>query len=68
LNVASAPMAAESLGMDFSGEDRAPDEVLNAAIWKSVRGEASEMPAPRTAFREPARPQLSTPGRDGDDD
>jgi YVTN family beta-propeller protein len=67
LNVASAPMAAESLGMDFSAEDRAPDEVLNAAIWKSVRGEASEMPAPRTAFREPSRSQPLTPTRDDDD-
>jgi hypothetical protein len=44
-------MAAESLEMDFSAEDRAPDEALNEAIWKSVRGAASEMPAARTRFR-----------------
>jgi YVTN family beta-propeller protein len=52
LNAEDAPMAAESLGMDFSAEDRAPDEALNEAIWKSVRGAASEMPAARTRFRD----------------
>jgi hypothetical protein len=56
LNAADAPLAAESLAMDFSSEDRAPDRVLNQAIWKSVRGESSDMPSPRTAFREPASP------------
>jgi YVTN family beta-propeller protein len=52
LNAIDAPMAAESLAMDFSAEDRAPDEALNAAIWKSVHGSSSQMPAPRTVFRE----------------
>ena len=52
LNAADAPMVAESLAMDFSAEDRAPDNALNEAIWKSVRGASSEMPAPRTAFRQ----------------
>ena len=53
LNADDAPMVAESLAMDFSAEDRAPDQALNEAIWKSVRGADSEMPAPRTAFRQP---------------
>jgi hypothetical protein len=57
VNAAGAPMAAESLSMDLSSEDRAPAEVLNVAIWKSVRGSSSEMPQPRTSFHEPAVPQ-----------
>jgi YVTN family beta-propeller protein len=56
LNAVDAPLAAESLAMDFSSEDRAPDRALNEAIWKSVRGGASDMPSPRTAFREPPSP------------
>jgi YVTN family beta-propeller protein len=34
---------------DFSKEDSAPDLELNQVIWKAVRGEDSEMPAPRRA-------------------
>jgi YVTN family beta-propeller protein len=48
LNGASAPMAAESLAMDFSSEDLADAQLLNAAIWKSVNGADSEMPTPVT--------------------
>jgi YVTN family beta-propeller protein len=51
MNAADSPLAAESQGMDFSAEDRAPDEMLNAAIWKSVRGATSDMPEPRSTFR-----------------
>ena len=69
MNAASAPMAAESLGLDLSAEDRASPAVLNAAIWKSVRGAASDMPAPRSAFREPDHLEhLATPGQGDDDD
>ena len=32
---------------DFSKEDRIPDLVFSEVIWKAVKGEASEMPAPR---------------------
>ena len=32
---------------DFSKEDRIPDLVFSEVIWKAVRGEASQMPAPR---------------------
>ena len=46
MNAADAPLAAESLAMDWSREDRAPERQLNEAIWKSVRGAASEMPEP----------------------
>jgi hypothetical protein len=37
--------------LDFSIEDAIPDVELNEIIWKSVRGEHSDMPAPvRSAF------------------
>ncbi len=35
--------------MDFTKEDAADDILLNEMIWKSVRGAASPMPAPRRA-------------------
>jgi YVTN family beta-propeller protein len=34
------------LKMDFSKEDAADDFLLNEAVWKSVRGATSSMPAP----------------------
>jgi YVTN family beta-propeller protein len=48
-NTASSPMAAESSKMDFSQADVAPEQQLNEAIWKSVKGADSPMPAPRGA-------------------
>lgn len=59
LNTASAPLSQESQKMDLSVEDRAPESLLNQAVWQSVKGAGSEMPAPKTAFR-------SAP--DGDDE
>jgi len=50
--------------MDFSVEDRAPEQVLNEAIWRSVRGADSSMPPPRTAFRERPAPLDSTAADD----
>ena len=42
---------ARSGEMNFSREDAIPDIELNEIIWKSVRGEESNMPAPvRSAF------------------
>jgi hypothetical protein len=41
----------KSDNMDFSKEDAINDNDLNEVIWKSVKGELSEMPAPvRSAF------------------
>src|SRR5262249_37581164 len=42
--------AAASMRMDFSDVDRAPDRELAEILWKSVRGAASEMPAPIHRF------------------
>ena len=66
VNAVDAPLAAESLSMDLSAEDRAPAEVLNVAIWKSVRGSSSEMPQARTSYRAPAAPQTRSDRRDDD--
>ena len=48
-NVAGAWGAEASLAMDFSVEDAADDLLLNDIVWRSVRGAASPMPAPRRA-------------------
>jgi hypothetical protein len=46
-NGAHAAMAQTSSRWDFSHEDAAPEIGLNRAIWKSVKGDAARMPAPR---------------------
>jgi YVTN family beta-propeller protein len=47
-NTASARLSEK---FDFSKEDRAPDLLFSQVIWKAVKGEDSEMPAPkRSAF------------------
>ena len=45
-NKATAPMAAWSTTADFSGPDIANPRLENRAIWESVRGKGSRMPAP----------------------
>ena len=49
------------LKMNFAREDAADEFLLNEAVWKSVRGPASAMPAPIHAAFVFTRP-------DGDDD
>jgi hypothetical protein len=47
-NSASARLSDQ---LDFSKEDRIPDMVFSEIIWKAVKREDSEMPAPgRSAF------------------
>jgi YVTN family beta-propeller protein len=43
-NPPNAPLSAESSRMDFSTEDRAPEDLLNRAIWESVKGAGVPMP------------------------
>jgi YVTN family beta-propeller protein len=50
VNSPRAPGAKVSLTMDFSEYDRTPMFELNEVIWKSVRGEHSEMPLPISRF------------------
>jgi DNA-binding beta-propeller fold protein YncE len=49
-NLASAYGAKESLAMDFTREDRAPDLRLNEILWRSVKGANSPMPPPRRSI------------------
>jgi YVTN family beta-propeller protein len=49
MNPDGAPLQALAGTWDFTKEDAAPDLALNEAIWKSVRGADSEMPAPVNA-------------------
>ncbi|MEJ7666969.1 MAG: hypothetical protein WKG07_49445 [Hymenobacter sp.] len=62
-NTAWNRSAERSAKFDFAHEDEVPDLDLNEVVWKSVRGEASAMPAPRRG----AFLQL-TPRRKDDDD
>ncbi|OAT82341.1 bifunctional YncE family protein/alkaline phosphatase family protein [Desulfotomaculum copahuensis] len=52
INGANAPLAAESAKMNLAVEDRAPEQLLNEAIWKSVKGAGSNLPTIKTQFRE----------------
>jgi hypothetical protein len=50
-NVAVTQWSRKSEKMDFSVEDRAPEQVLNKVLWVAVNGENIAMPAPvRAAF------------------
>jgi hypothetical protein len=40
-------MARASASWNFRAADAAPETQLNEAIWKSVKGRHSRMPAPR---------------------
>jgi hypothetical protein len=55
-NPPDAPLAAESAAQDFSYPDAPDEHLLNTAIWKSIRGASSRMPAPRHALGEVADP------------
>ena len=46
-NTSLTASAKKSMEFDFSQEDRIPDLAFSEVIWKAVKGEDSEMPAPR---------------------
>lgn len=46
-NTATNATAKLSDEIDLSKEDRVPDMLFSQIIWKAVKGEHSEMPAPR---------------------
>ncbi|MGI8612738.1 MAG: bifunctional YncE family protein/alkaline phosphatase family protein, partial [Nocardioidaceae bacterium] len=46
-NTASSPMAGASKRQDLTQEDRIDEQSFNKAIWKSVNGADSQLPAPR---------------------
>ena len=51
LNVAWNEMAKKSAGLDFTKEDRIPDNEFNEILWKGIKGMNAKLPAPsRAAF------------------
>jgi YVTN family beta-propeller protein len=46
-NPVTAPLAAQSAQQDLTKEDRIDEQLFNQAIWKSVKGADSVMPAPK---------------------
>ncbi|MEX6690216.1 bifunctional YncE family protein/alkaline phosphatase family protein [Danxiaibacter flavus] len=62
VNPKGTKLAAMSRGLNLSEIDSAPDELMNAMIWKSVKGEHVTVPTPvRAAF-------VNTIKEDRDDD
>jgi hypothetical protein len=58
INPAKTKLAAMSKGLDFSKEDLVPDQILNAILWKAVKGENAVAPGPvRAAFVKNTRPR-----------
>ena len=50
-NIAWNEMAKKSAGLDFTREDRVPENVFNEILWKGIRGVNAPVPAPsRAAF------------------
>ncbi|MDO7846976.1 alkaline phosphatase family protein [Hymenobacter sp. M29] len=65
-NTAFNAPARRSLKFDMSREDAAPDLAFNENIWQAIRGEKSQMPAPRrAAFLREAKAKHE---EEGDDD
>ncbi|GDY31766.1 bifunctional YncE family protein/alkaline phosphatase family protein [Gandjariella thermophila] len=65
VNGANAPMAAQSAAQDYTREDQIDEQVSNQAIWQSVRGAGSPMPAPVHAAGAPPNPPAGDPDDDG---
>ena len=61
-NTASTPSAELSRHFNLSDADRIPDALMNAVLWKSIKGEDSPVPQPRrSAFVQ------KTPAKQGSD-
>ena len=73
VNGPRAPLAAQSAAQDLTKEDRIDEQTFNQAIWKSVKGADSVMPAPRYTLWGSAPPPpppagAPAPPKRGDDD
>lgn len=63
MNPSKSKLAGMAKGLDFSREDVVPDVLMNAMLWKSIKGENALVPVPtRAAFMQ------TSPGKDRDDD
>jgi YVTN family beta-propeller protein len=54
VNSANAPLAGAIAKQSFSEEDQANMQLLNEAVWQSVKGAGSTMPAPQHNVIDPA--------------
>ncbi|WP_018332049.1 SMP-30/gluconolactonase/LRE family protein [Actinomycetospora chiangmaiensis] len=68
VNTPASPMATPSAMQDFSVEDRIDMATVNQAVWQSVRGAGSVMPAPVHHVFAPPPTTNGAPAGDGDDD
>jgi YVTN family beta-propeller protein len=51
VNPGGTKLAAMAKGLNFSAVDRVPDAIMNAMLWKAVKGENAKVPIPvRAAF------------------
>jgi len=46
-NTASTPSAEISRHFNLSDADRIPDDLMNAVLWRGIKGEDSPVPQPR---------------------
>jgi len=53
LNPSHAPLASQIASQQFNREDLANEQLLNEAIWRSVKGASSPMPPPQHHVIEP---------------
>ena len=56
VNPGGTKLAAMAKGLNFTGVDKVPDEIMNTMLWKSIKGESAKMPIPvRAAFVKPIK-------------
>lgn len=67
-NGQNAPMAAQAARQDFTKEDKVDQQTANQAIWQSVKGAGSPMPAPVHPAGFAAPPPAAERDGDGDGD
>lgn len=66
LNTTASPMAQQSAAQNFSQADRIDEAMVNQAVWQSVKGANSPMPAPVSNGVPTAPPANSTDPNDSD--
>ncbi len=47
VNLAATPSAIKSARLDFSEVDKIDDKLFNEILWKGLKGEQAQVPAPR---------------------
>jgi hypothetical protein len=67
-NTAASPLAAQSATQDTTVEDAIDEQTFNQAVWQSVRGANSPMPAPRYTLRGAAGTPAPAAQQGGDPD